>query len=88
MNLDKWPDGKLELMQALTNTLANSYWEATLPSNYVKPGPNASSFEVKRFLDDKYVHRKWVDPDMKYDPVTMYEQKRSKFDRWVKRKMA
>ena len=25
---------------------------------------------------------------MKYDPVTMFEQKRSKFDRWVKKKLA
>ena len=25
---------------------------------------------------------------MKYDPVYMYENKKSKFDRWVKRRLA
>ena len=88
MNLDKWPEGKVELMQALTNNLVNSYWEANLSSSYSKPGPNASGHEVNRFLVDKYVNKKWVDQDMKYDPVYMFENKRSKFDRFIKRKLA
>ena len=88
VNLDKWPEGKVELMQALTNNLVNSYWEATMSKNFNKPGPNASGNEVNRFLNEKYVQKKWVDPDMKYDPVYMYENKKSKFDRWVKRRLA
>ena len=75
-------------MQALTNNLVNSYWEANLPSSTNKPGPNASSNEVNRFLTDKYVNKKWVNTDMKYDPVYMYENKKNKFDRWVKRTLA
>jgi len=86
--LDKWPEGKVELFQALTNNLVNSYWEANLTSSFSKPGPNASSQEVNRFLYDKYVNKKWADESMKYDPVYMYENKKSKFERFVKRRLA
>ena len=88
MNLDLWPDGKVELFQALNNNLVNSYWEANLRSNFSKPGPNASSSEVNSFLTDKYVNKKWIDEDVKYDPVFMFENKRSKFERFVKRRLA
>ena len=88
MNLDKWPDGKVELFQNLTNNLANSYWEANLPSHFSKPGSNASAHEVNQFLMNKYVNKKWIDTDVKYDPAQMFENHRSKFDRWVKKKLA
>ena len=61
VNLDLWPEGKAEAFKVLNNRLVNSYWEANLPSNFKKPGPNASGFEVNRFLSDKYIHRKYVD---------------------------
>ena len=38
VNLDKWPDGKVETFQAMSNNLVNAYWEANLPANYQKPG--------------------------------------------------
>jgi len=34
VNLDKWPEGKVEAFQAMNNNLVNSYWEANLPANY------------------------------------------------------
>lgn len=61
VNLDKWPEGKVELFHAVTNNLVNSYWEAKLTSNFAKPGANASSNEVHRFLTEKYVNKKWAD---------------------------
>ena len=61
VNLDKWPQGKVEVYQAMNNNLVNSYWEANLPSNFRKPASNASSFEVVNFLTDKYINKKWID---------------------------
>ena len=57
-------------------------------SSFSKPGPNASSNEVNRFLTEKYVNKRWADEDVKYEPVVMFETKRSKFDRFVKRRLA
>ena len=43
VNLDKWPDGKVETFMKMNNNLVNSYWEANLPSSYRKPDAGASS---------------------------------------------
>jgi hypothetical protein len=79
VNLDLWPPGKVEAFKQLNNDLVNSFWERQLPSNFSKPGPQASSDEVKRFLTNKYVDKKWVDPKMKYDPLFLFENKPEKF---------
>ena len=86
--MDKWPNGKVETFQALNNNLVNSYWEANLPSNYQKPAQNANTSEVTRFLTEKYVNKRWVDTDMKYDPLYLFENKRSRFDKFVQRAIA
>jgi hypothetical protein len=39
VNLDKWPVGKVEAFQGMSNNLVNAYWEANLPKNFTKPGP-------------------------------------------------
>ena len=88
VNLDKWPEGKVEVFQALSNNLVNAYWEANLPRNYAKPASNASTNEVTRFLNEKYVNKRWVDTSMKYDPLYLFENKRSRFDKFVKRCVA
>lgn len=88
VNLDKWPEGKVEAFQAMNNNLVNAYWEANLPKNYQKPGPQAPTSEVTRFLKEKYVDKRWVDTSMKYDPLYLWENKRSRFDKFVKRCMA
>ena len=80
--------GKVEAYMAVNNNLINSYWECNLPRNYQKPGPNASGHEVTSFLTDKYVNKRWVDKDMKHDPLYLYENKRSRFDKFVKRHLA
>jgi hypothetical protein len=84
--LDKWPAGKTEPFKHLTNALVNSYWEANLPANFQKPGPNASNAEVVSFMTNKYINRKWVDEGMKHDPFYLFENKRDKFDRWLKKR--
>jgi hypothetical protein len=40
---------------------------------------------VTRFLKEKYVDKRWVDTDMKYDPLYLWENKRNRFDKFVKR---
>jgi len=40
---------------------------------------------VTRFLKEKYVDKRWVDTDMKYDPLYLWENKRSRFDKFIRR---
>ena len=51
----------------------------------MKPAQNASTSEVTRFLNEKYVEKRYVDTDMKYDPLYLWENKRNRFDKFVKR---
>ncbi len=69
----------------MNNNLVNAYWEANLPSNYVKPGQQADTREVTKFLTEKYVNKRWVDTDMKYDPLYLWTNKRARFDKFVQR---
>ena len=69
----------------MNNHLVNAYWEANLPANYQKPSQGASTSEVTRFLQEKYVQKRWVDTDMRYDPLYLWENKRSRFDKFVQR---
>lgn len=79
MNLDLWPEGKVELFNSMNNNLVNSYWEANLPSSFVKPSGTASGEEVRRFLTDKYVNKRYIDNKMKHDPLWLAENRPSKF---------
>lgn len=64
--------------------MVNSYWEKNLPSNFKKPGPNASHYEVSEFLTSKYVHKKWADNDnWSNDPAWLFENKPAKFQKFV-----
>ena len=85
VNLDKWPPGKVELFQNLSNQLINSYWEKNMPKNYRKPDPNASNHEVTEFLTNKYVHKKWANTDdWNNDPAWLFENKPKKFQKYLK----
>ena len=80
VNLDKWPAGKMELFQNVSNDLINSYWEKNMPKGYRKPDANASNKEVTDFLEDKYVRKKWANTDeWANDPAWLYENKPKKF---------
>lgn len=84
VNLDKWPAGKVELFQSMSNRLANSYWEKNLPAGYKKPDSNASNREVTDFLTNKYVHKKWANTDdWSNDPAWLYENKPKKFQKYL-----
>ena len=84
VNLDKWPAGKMELFQNVSNDLVNSYWEKNMPKGYRKPDANASNKEVTDFLEDKYVRKKWANTDeWANDPAWLYENKPNKFKKYV-----
>jgi hypothetical protein len=87
VNLDLWPEGKVEVFSALNNNLVNSYWEANLPPHFQKPTGNASGEEVRRFLTDKYVNKRYIDSKMKHDPLWLFENRPSKFQRFLKKRM-
>ena len=75
----------VEMYKHVNNTIINAYWEANLPSNFNKPGQNASSHEVESFIRDKYINKRWIDTSMSADPAFLYWNDRKKFDKYIKR---
>jgi hypothetical protein len=67
----------------MNNVIINAYWEAKLPNHYQKPGQNASPSEVETFIKDKYLQKKWVDPKMGADPVTLFRTDKNKFEKFI-----
>lgn len=37
-------------------------------------------------MTDKYINKKWIDTKMKYDPLFLFEKKREKFDKWLRKR--
>lgn len=83
--MDKWKPEMVEMYKHVNNTIINAYWEANLPSNFNKPGQNASSHEVESFIRDKYINKRWIDTSMSADPAFLYWNDRKKFDKYIKR---
>ena len=80
VNLDKWPDTKIEMIRHLSNDMVNSYWEKNLPTGFRKPGQNASNHEVTEYMTNKYVKKKWANNDeWSHDPAWLFENKPKKF---------
>lgn len=80
VNLDKWPEAKIELFGKISNSLINSYWEKNLPKGFKKPDACANNHEVTDYLTNKYVKKKWANnEDWNNDPVWLYENKPKKF---------
>ena len=51
------------------NKQMNKYYLANFRGT--KPDPSTDAATTKRFINDKYVQRKWVDDDEE-DPVTVF----------------
>ncbi|EAX91012.1 ARF GAP-like zinc finger-containing protein [Trichomonas vaginalis G3] len=58
--LDSWPPKLLSVMQAVGNQKVNEYFEANLPANFQRP-KGTDTMAMKRFIEDKYVARKYAD---------------------------
>ena len=38
-------------------------------------------------MTDKYINKKWVDTKIKHDPLYLFENKKEKFDKWLRKKL-
>lgn len=38
-------------------------------------------------MTDKYINKKWIDTKMKYDPLYLFENKKTKFDKWLRKRI-
>ena len=38
-------------------------------------------------MTDKYINKKWIDTKMKHDPLYLFENKRDKFEKRLKKKL-
>lgn len=50
--------------------IANSYWEAKLPPDFVRPNENTSTNELLFYIKNKYVKKLYVNPNVE-NPVTL-----------------
>ena len=58
-NLDTWTFEQVRLMQNVGNKIANSYWEARIPDNFVRPDESNRSL-MELFIRQKYAMKKWA----------------------------
>ena len=57
--LDEWTQEQAHTMECVGNAIANAYWEANLPKDFVRPDPG-SRYEMTNFIKQKYVNKKWA----------------------------
>lgn len=58
-SLDSWTKEQAEYMAAIGNEVANKYWEAKLPDDFVRPD-SSSGYEMQNFIRQKYAAKKWA----------------------------
>lgn len=62
--LDTWKVEEADMMEKVGNARANSYWEARLPPDFIRPqSDNVDA--MSKFIRQKYEFRKWADPNMR-----------------------
>lgn len=59
--LDGWTPKQAILMRKIGNKIANAYWEARLPEDYMRPNPSDMN-SLEAFIRAKYVNRAWAGP--------------------------
>lgn len=60
-----------DLHMFVANKAANNYWESKLPAGFKRPGELANDSAVWKFIQDKYLKKKYVPAEI-LDPVTAY----------------
>ena len=63
-------------MSKVGNKLANDYWEYQLPKGFRKPNINSSVEEIRKFINDKYILKKFIPNGFK-DPVTEFLEEKN-----------
>lgn len=69
--LDTWLPEQVDFICRVGgNKVMNSFWEAHLPQHFVRP-QGVDMLELKRFIIDKYVNKKYCDARFRSHPVTL-----------------
>ncbi|KAJ3446254.1 centaurin/arf [Anaeramoeba flamelloides] len=58
----QWQSSELFYMKALGNDINKKIWEFNLKSE--KPNPKSSNEEILKFVKEKYIEMKWMDPQI------------------------
>ena len=78
--LDEWSPEQAHFMESVGNAVANAYWEANLPPDFVRPEPTAT-YDMINFIKQKYAAKKWAapgDPPGRVAPAPVVEEPRVK----------
>ena len=59
--LDGWTPQQAKLMRRVGNKVANQYWEANLPPDFMRPSP-FDRMGMENFIRQKYVNHRWAAP--------------------------
>ncbi|OMP06037.1 C2 calcium-dependent membrane targeting [Corchorus capsularis] len=66
VTLDEWSDDEIDAMiEVGGNASANAIYEAYIPENYSKPGPDSSHDERRRFIRSKYELQEFLKPSLR-----------------------
>ncbi|CAD8205909.1 unnamed protein product [Paramecium octaurelia] len=71
-NIDGWYQENIDIMESIGNATANSYWENTMPKDYVKPTINTGLDSLIRFVQEKYVKKRFIPQQQCLDPKQQY----------------
>ncbi|CAD8103324.1 unnamed protein product [Paramecium sonneborni] len=71
-NIDGWYQENIDIMESIGNATANSYWENTMPKNYIKPTINTGLDSLIRFVQEKYIKKKFIPSQQCLDPKQQY----------------
>lgn len=71
--LDTWLPEQVAFIQSMGNEVANSYWEADLPSKYDRVG-------IENFIRAKYEEKRWTPRDGKPNSSAQRHEERTSID--------
>lgn len=79
--LDTWTPEQVEFFVSTGgNGASRAFWEAGLPHHFVRPN-GMDALELKRFIVDKYVNRKYLPAEMASTVARLHG---SEFEKWYK----
>lgn len=59
--LDSWTPEQARLMRRVGNKIANEYWEARLPKDFIRPA-TGDRLGMEAFIRAKYIEHRWAAP--------------------------
>ncbi|CAD8148692.1 unnamed protein product [Paramecium octaurelia] len=71
-NIDGWYQENIDIMESIGNGTANSYWENKMPKDFIKPTINQGLDSLIRFVQEKYVRKRFIPQISCPDPKQQY----------------